>query len=246
MYKKSFTVALAGAAMIVLAGCSASNSASSHTVAAASSSSPTAKPVQETVPNVVGQTVAQATGNLGAYRLNADAGSAADTQTVISQSPAAGTQVPAGTTVELTAQPPAGSSASNPAAAGTKEDMQSTNSLSGAQSTYTEWIDSYLDNFSSGNEFEAPSAGDKYVAVTVHVLATSSGVDSGTVADDVSPASTSGTVYQSTTVDAAKQMPSVTLGSGQQASGQVVFEVPNSFHGGILSIGDGTIFLKTS
>ncbi|WIB64610.1 MULTISPECIES: PASTA domain-containing protein [unclassified Curtobacterium] len=206
-----------------------------------------AAPTKVSAPDVVGMTVSAAEKELESQDLLFDANGADDDQTVTAQDPAASSEIAPGTVVSLTAQPPLGSSVAAPAPAGNKFDMESTNRIDGTKADYQEWVDSYNDNFVSSNEFEQPDAGKKYVVVTVHVVATTAGVDASTVAYDLALSDASGNVYDSTTlVEGLTEMPSVTLGAGQTAQGQVAFEVPDSFHGGVASFGDGTIFEKTN
>lgn len=202
-----------------------------------------AAPVE--VPDVVGKTVDQATDLLEAagFRV-AGSGEAADT--VAEQAPSAGSSVQPGTTVRLTPAADDGSSAANPAPAGTKFQMTSTNRLDGSTADYTQWVDGYNDNFVPSNQFEQPDANMKYVLLTVHVTATTPGVTASSAAYDVALAGTDGAVYDSEFISDVKSMPSVTLGAGQSASGEIVFQVPNTFHGGIVSFGDGSVFAKTN
>jgi hypothetical protein len=139
-----------------------------------------------------------------------------------------------------------GSVASNPASAGTKFEMTNTNRIDGSTADYTEWVDSYNDNFVSTNDYEQPDANMKYVVVTVHATASTAGVDAGTLPYDLALSDAAGAVYDSEFLSGVEDMPSVTLGEGQSASGQVVFQVPNEFHGGVLSFGDGSVFVKTN
>lgn len=136
-----------------------------------------------------------------------------------------------------------GQSFDNPNPVGTHSQMQSTNRLDGSQATYEEWFDGYVDNWRGYNEFEAPKAGDKYVAVSVHVKANDAGVDASTVAYDLNLTGADGTAYdQADVYDYTGAMPDVTLGAGQQATGVVVFEVPAGFTGPRASFGHGTVF----
>ncbi|GAA4189214.1 hypothetical protein GCM10022288_16650 [Gryllotalpicola kribbensis] len=136
-----------------------------------------------------------------------------------------------------------GQSFDNPNPAGTHSQMQSTNRLDGSQTTYEEWFDGYTDNWGGYDEFEAPKAGDKYIAATVHVKANDAGVDASTVAYDADLTGPDGTAYdQADVYGYAGAMPDVTLGAGQQAAGVVVFEVPAAFTGGRVSFGDGSVF----
>jgi hypothetical protein len=137
-----------------------------------------------------------------------------------------------------------GQSYDNPYPAGTKATMQTTNRLDGTTADYTEWVTGFDGNWTGYDEFDAPAAGKKYVAFVVNVQATDAGVDAGTVAYDASFTDSSGNVYSHATAmyDASNQMPEVTLGAGQQASGIVVFEVPASVAGGVATFGDGTVF----
>lgn len=198
------------------------------------------------VPDVVGMSVEEATGALEDAGFASDDSGADAADTVASQSPAAGSAVDKGSTVELTAAVADGSSATQPAPAGSKFDMTNTNRLDGTESDYTQWIDGYNDSFTSSNEYEQPAANMKYVLLTVHVTATTSGVDASSAAYDVALAGTDGSVYESEYLSDVKSMPSVTLGEGQSATGKIAFEVPNTFHGGIVSFGDGSVFVKTN
>lgn len=137
-----------------------------------------------------------------------------------------------------------GATADNPYPAGTQVPMQSTNRLDGTQVSYTEWVTGFNADWRGYDEFGAPDAGMKYVAYVVHVKADDAGVDAGTVAYDASFTDAGGNVYERATVtyQAKPQMPSVTLGSGQQAQGVVVFEVPVSVKTGVATFGDGTVF----
>ncbi|GAB3796075.1 hypothetical protein GCM10028798_05700 [Humibacter antri] len=137
-----------------------------------------------------------------------------------------------------------GQSFSNPYPVGTQASMQSTNRLDGTTSTYAEWITDFNPNWTGYDSFEAPDTGMKYVSFVVHVQATTAGVDAGTVAFDASFTDSNGSVYSHSTAQygAGGEMPQVTLGAGQQASGIVVFEVPTSVAGGVATFGDGTVF----
>jgi len=137
-----------------------------------------------------------------------------------------------------------GQSFDNPYPAGTQAPMQSTNRLDGTKTNYTEWITGFDGNWTGYDDYEAPAAGNKYVAFIVNVQATDAGVDAGTVAYDASFTDSNGNVYAHATAQygAPNQMPQVTLGAGQQASGIVVFEVPASVTGGVATFGDGTVF----
>lgn len=201
---------------------------------------------QVQVPDVVGETVADASAALEAAGFDVDTNGADAAATVADQSPAATTSVDPGSTVRLTAAEADGSSASSPAPAGTKFEMTNTNRIDGSSADYTQWLDGYNDNFTSSNEFEQADANMKYVLLTVHVEANTSGVDASSAAYDVALAGPDGTVYESEYLSDVKSMPSVTLGEGQSATGQVVFQVPNSFHGGVASFGDGSVFVKTN
>ncbi|MHA7987828.1 hypothetical protein ACX9R5_18700 [Rathayibacter sp. CAU 1779] len=132
----------------------------------------------------------------------------------------------------------------NPYPAGTQASMQSTNRLDGSESTYLEWITDFNANWTGYDSYEAPDTGMKYVAFVVHVQATSAGVDAGGTAYDASFTDANGSVYSHATAQygATGQMPQVTLGNAQQASGIVVFEVPASVTGGVATFGDGTVF----
>ncbi|WP_439692515.1 PASTA domain-containing protein [Curtobacterium sp. SP.BCo] len=198
------------------------------------------------VPDVVGKTVGEATTALKAAGFKVNAAGASATDLVGSQYPAAGSTVDPGSAVALTAAADDGSSASGPAPAGTKFEMTNTNRIDGSTSDYTQWVDGYNDNFTASNEYEQPDANMKYVVLTVHVTAKTAGVDASSAAYDVALAGTDGAVYDSEFLSDVKAMPSVTLGAGQSASGQIAFEVPNSFHGGIVSFGDGSVFVKTN
>lgn len=205
-----------------------------------------ATPATAIVPNVVGLQVDAAKKRLDGVGLRG-AVTHGGSETVGTQSPAAGTKVNRGSSVKLTVLPMVGTAASNPAPAGTKEDLESTNRLDKSKTDYTEWIDSYDDSWTSSNEFDTPAAGKKFVAVTVHVKATTAGVAASDAVYDLGLADTAGNVYESALVGGNDaQMPGVTLGVGQQAHGVVVFEVPIAFHGGVLSFGSGTIFVKTN
>lgn len=226
----------------------ASLGAASETAASSASATEAAEvaevaPVE--VPDVVGKTFDEATDLLKSAGFNVGGGGEA-AETVASQAPDAGASVKPGTTVLLTPAADDGSSAANPAPAGTKFEMTSTNRLDGSSAEYTQWVDGYNDNFTSSNQFEQPDAGMKYVLLTVHVTATTAGVEAGSVAYDLALAGTDGSVYDSEFITGAKSMPSVTLGAGQSASGEVVFQVPNTFHGGTVSFGDGSVFVKTN
>jgi len=137
-----------------------------------------------------------------------------------------------------------GQSYDNPYPAGTKASMQSTNRLDGSVVTYTEWITGYDANWTGYDSYEAPDTGMKYIAFIVNVQATDAGVDAGTLAYDASFTDPNGTVYSHAGAQygASNQMPQVTLGAGQQASGIVVFEVPISVTGGVATFGDGSVF----
>lgn len=137
-----------------------------------------------------------------------------------------------------------GQSFDNPFPAGTQVPMQSTNRLDGTEASYTEWISGFDTNWIGYDEYDAPSAGMKYVAFVVHVQATDAGVDAGTTGYDASFTDQNGSVYSqdSVTYQASPQMPQVTLGAGQQASGIVVFKVPKSVTGGVATFGDGSVF----
>lgn len=137
-----------------------------------------------------------------------------------------------------------GQSFDNPYPAGTQASMESTNRLDGTTTTYTEWITDFNPHWTGYDSFEAPDAGMKYVAFIVHVQATTAGVDAGTVGYDASFTDSNGNVYSHATAQygASGQMPQVTLGAGQQASGIVVFEVSASVSGGVATFGDGTVF----
>jgi hypothetical protein len=131
----------------------------------------------------------------------------------------------------------------NPLARDTHTPMQSTNRLDGSTAEYQEWFDGYNNDWRGYDEFEAPDAGYKYVAVTVHVKATTAGVDASSVKYDVNFADAKGTAYEQASVYGyAGEMPDVTLGAGQQASGVVVFQVPVGLNGGVVSFGQGSIF----
>lgn len=138
-----------------------------------------------------------------------------------------------------------GATADNPYPVGTQVPMQSTNRLDGTAVSYTEWITGFTADWRGYDEFEAPDAGKKYVAFLVHVKADDAGVDAGTVAYDASFTDANGNVYDQATVtyEAKPQMPSVTLGAGQSASGIVVFEVPVSVKAGVATFGDGSVFV---
>lgn len=198
------------------------------------------------VPDVVGKSIGEATAALEAAGFKVNAADSSATDPVASQYPAAGSTVNPGSAVALTAAADDGSSASGPAAAGTKFEMTNTNRIDGSTSDYTQWVDGYNDNFTASNEYEQPDANMKYVVLTVHVTAKTSGVDASSAAYDVALAGTDGAVYDSEYLSDVKEMPSVTLGAGQSASGQIAFEVPNTFHGGIVSFGDGSVFVKTN
>lgn len=202
-----------------------------------------AAPVE--VPDVVGKTVDEATNLLEAAGFRV-AGSGEGSDNVAEQAPSAGSSVQPGTTIRLTPAVADGSSAANPAPAGTKFEMTSTNRLDGSEADYTQWVDGYNDNFVPSNQFEQPDADMKYVLLTVHVTAKTAGVTASSAAYDVALAGTDGAVYDSEFISDTKSMPSVTLGAGQSASGEVVFQVPNTFHGGIVSFGDGSVFVKTN
>ncbi|WP_181435511.1 PASTA domain-containing protein [Curtobacterium sp. MCPF17_051] len=201
---------------------------------------------QVEVPDVVGKTIedgAAALTDAGFVPETSDTDSSAG---IASQSPAAGERVAKGSTVRLTPAEADGSSANSPAPVGTKFQMTNTNRLDGTETDYTQWIDGYNDNFTPTNEYEQPDANMKYVVLTVHVTASTAGVDASSAAYDVALAATDGAVYESTYLSDLEEMPSVTLGAGQSATGKVVFEVPNTFHGGIASFGDGSVFVKTN
>ncbi|GAA4169867.1 TM2 domain-containing protein [Gryllotalpicola koreensis] len=137
----------------------------------------------------------------------------------------------------------AGKSFDDPNPAGTHSQMQSTNRLDGSVTTYEEWFDGYSNDWRGYDQFSAPKTGYKYVAITVHVKANDSGVDASTTAYDVNFAGPDGTAYaQADVYGYPGAMPSVTLGAGQLANGVVVFEVPNSLQGGVVSFGDGSVF----
>lgn len=218
----------------------------STSVTSTTEASEGASPAPVEVPDVVGSTVDQATSDLEAGGFQVDPGSGGADDTVAAQSPSAGTSVAPGTTVRLTPAVADGSSASSPAPAGTKFEMVSTNRFDGSKANYTQWVDGYNDNFTTSNEYEAPDPNMKFVLMTVHVEATTAGVEASSAAYDVALAGTDGTVYDSEFVSDAKSMPSVTLGAGQTATGEVVFQVPNTFHGGVVSFGDGSVFVKTN
>jgi len=137
-----------------------------------------------------------------------------------------------------------GQSADNPVPVGTHVPMQSTNRLDGTKVTYTEWVTGYDANWTGYDQYSAPGPGMKYVAFVVNVQATDAGVDAGTTAYDASFTDQSGSVYSrdSITYQATPEMPSVTLGAGQQASGVIVFKVPTSVTGGVATFGNGTVF----
>jgi hypothetical protein len=228
-------------------GSTASTPTASDAAAATQASKSPAPTTTTTVPSVVGMTVAEAESELESQGLEADAQGADDDAKVASQSPVAGGTIADGTTVTLEAADTSGASADSAAAAGTKFSMTNTNRIDGSTADYTEWIDSYNDNFVPSNEYEAADAGKKFVVVTIHVNATTAGVDAGSLTYDVALSDPDGNVYESQSyLDGLDEMPSVTLGAGQSAQGQVAFEVPNTFHGGILSFGDGSVFVKTS
>lgn len=132
----------------------------------------------------------------------------------------------------------------NPYRAGQQASMQSTNRLDGTTAQYLEWISGFNPNWTGYDEFEAPDAGKKYVSFVVHVQATTAGVDAGTVVYDASFTDAAGNVYDHADAEfqAKPQMPNVTLGAGQQASGVVVFEVPASVTNGVATFGGGTVF----
>ena len=137
-----------------------------------------------------------------------------------------------------------GQSFDNPMLAGTHVPMQSTNRLDGTKVTYVEWVTGFDGDWRGYDEFEAPDAGMKYVAFVVNLQATDAGVDAGSAAYDASFTDQNGSVYSRDTVtyQATPQMPQVTLGAGQSASGVVVFKVPASVTGGVATFGDGTVF----
>jgi hypothetical protein len=209
------------------------------------SSGPSEEARTVTVPDVVGKSIEDARSALIDAGLQVSAPGAENSDNVASQLPEAGASVDRGTSVALTPAAPLGSSAANPAPAGTKFSMTNTNRLDGSTADYDEWVDSYNDNFTSSNEYEQPDANMKYVVVTVHVSATTAGVDAGSAAYDLALSDPSGSVYDSEYLSGVEQMPSATLGAGQSATGQVAFQVPNDFHGGVLSFGDGSVFTKT-
>ena len=213
---------------------------------AADATDDAADSAQVEVPDVVGKTIedgAAALTDAGFVPETSDADSSAG---IASQSPAAGQRVTKGSSVRLTPAEADGSSANSPAPVGTKFQMTSTNRLDDTETDYTQWIDGYNDNYTSANEYEQPDANMKYVVLTVHVTASTAGVDASSAAYDVALAATDGAVYDSTYLSDVEEMPSVTLGAGQSATGKVVFEVPNTFHGGIASFGDGSVFVKTN
>ncbi|WP_022881851.1 TM2 domain-containing protein [Gryllotalpicola ginsengisoli] len=136
-----------------------------------------------------------------------------------------------------------GTTYDNPNPAGTHSTMQSTNRLDGTEVDYEEWFDGYSDDWRGYDEFEAPSANMKYISFTVHVKGTDAGLDASTAAYDANFTDTSGTIYEQADVYGYDgEMPDVTLGAGQQTQGVVVFEVPNTVHGGVATFGDGSVF----
>jgi hypothetical protein len=137
-----------------------------------------------------------------------------------------------------------GQSFDNPMPAGTHVRMQSTNRLDGTKVTYVEWVTGFDGDWRGYDEFEAPDAGMKYVAFVVNLQATDAGVDAGSAAYDASFTDQNGSVYSRDTVtyQATPQMPQITLGAGQSASGVVAFKVPASVTGGVATFGDGTVF----
>lgn len=198
------------------------------------------------VPDVTGESVADARALLEKAGLEVASPGAGSDDEVSGQSPAAGSAVEPGSTVTLEAASPAGSSVTHPAKAGTKFGMDSWGRAGDDDPDYRIWFDGYNGNQTSTDSWDAPDAGMKYVTVVVHVEALQSGVHTGIETWDVNLTDKKGKVYEETYLSGVEDIPSVTLGKGQSSSGRLAFEVPNDFDGGVLSFADATIFVRTN
>ncbi|WIB61445.1 PASTA domain-containing protein [Curtobacterium sp. MCLR17_007] len=198
------------------------------------------------VPDVVGSSMADAATKLRDAGFNVSAPGSENDDIVATQTPAADAEAGTGSTVTLTPVTELGTAVTNPAPAGTKFGMETWGRPDESSPDYRLWFDEYNDNYVPGDSWDAPDADKKYVTIKAHVEAIEAGVSAGLATYDVALTDADGNLYDATYVTGVEDVPSVTLGKGQSTEGTLVFEVPNTVSGGVLSFADGARFVKTS